>query len=151
MKTVVINFLKKAFPFIMVIVLWRLSGRFWNPGGILAMIPIFYCSFVKNTPYFTIFAVLFCFLIDYNFDTKLFWTTIYCLTYAINGFQNYINFSESEFNAIQPFMIFMISALFLMSVAHMNWTVLFRMLWIFVWASVLYIPVTQLIKKVSYD
>lgn len=151
MKTVVINFLKKAFPFIMVIVLWRLSDRFWNPGGILAMIPIFYCSFVKNTSYFSIFAVLFCFLIDYNFDIKLFWTSVYCLTYAINGFQNYINISESKFNAIQPFMLFMIIVLFLISVAHMNSTVLFRMLWIFVWVSILYIPTTQLIKKVSYD
>lgn len=151
MKHKIVHFLKKAFPFIAVIILWRLSGRFWNPGGVLAMIPIFYCSFVKNTPGFTLFAVLFCFLIDYNFDTKLFWTSFYCLFYSINGFQNYLDLSISESNAFQPFLIFMGVALIIVSLLHLNWTVLFRMLWIFAWSGLLYIPITQTIKRISYD
>ena len=46
-KYKIIKFLRDAFPFIAVIVLWRLSVAFWNPAGILAIIPIFYCSFVR--------------------------------------------------------------------------------------------------------
>lgn len=151
MKQSIVSFIKKIFPFIMVIALWRLGHHFWNPGGILAIIPIFYCSFVKKTPYFTIFAVIFCFLIDYNFDTKLFWTTIYCLIYAVNGFQNFINLSVAQNNAIYPFMIFLGCAIVLLSIVHLNWTVLFRMLWMFSWVSLMYIPTTELIKRVSYD
>lgn len=41
MKKKIINFLCAAFPFIAVLVLWRLAVPFWNPAGILAMIPIF--------------------------------------------------------------------------------------------------------------
>lgn len=151
MKNNVVNFIKKAFPFFMVIALWRLGHNFWNPGGILAIIPIFYCSFVKKTECFSVFAVLFCFLIDYNFDTKLFWTAMYCLLYSINGFQNSVDLSVAEQNAIYPFMLFLGISVIILSIIHLNWTVLFRMLWIFSWCSILYIPTTKLIKRVSYD
>ena len=151
MKQDLIRFFKKIFPFIAVIFLWRLSGRFWNPGGILAIIPIFYCAFVKHTKNFTWFAVLFCFLLDYNFETKLFWTSVFCLMYAIDGFQNYVDISGARDNAIRPFMIFMGICIVLLSVVHLNWTVFARMLWIFVWCSILYFPITESIKRISYD
>lgn len=151
MKKNIVNFIKNIFPFLMVIILWRLQNHFWNPGGILAIIPIFYCSFVKQTKWFGLFAVLFCFLIDYNFDTKLFWTTVYCLSYSVNGFQNTIDLSGAQNNAIYPFMYFFGACVILLCIFHLNWTVLFRMLWVFSWCSLLYIPTTRLIKRVSYD
>ena len=81
MKKNIVDFLRAAFPFITVIILWRLAVPFWNPAGILAIIPIFYCSFVRPVPWFAPFAVLFCFLIDYRFDTLAYWTAAHCFVF----------------------------------------------------------------------
>ena len=42
MKKNIIDFLRVSFPFLLTIGLWRLSVPFWNPGGIMAIIPIFF-------------------------------------------------------------------------------------------------------------
>jgi hypothetical protein len=88
--------MKKLLHFLITIFLWRLSIYFWNPAGILALIPIFYWSFVRPVDGFTIFGLIFCFLIDYRCGLVLFWTFLYCLFYAINGFQNYIDFQNPQ-------------------------------------------------------
>ena len=44
----VVPILKKFLPFLMTIFLWRLSVYFWNPAGILALIPIFYYGDSNN-------------------------------------------------------------------------------------------------------
>lgn len=151
MKYNIINFLKKVFPFIAVIVLWRLSVAFWNPAGILAIIPIFYCSFVKPVPWFAPIAILFCFLIDYRFNTLCYWTVMYCLFYAINGFQSFFDITRIDNNALSIFMIFFGIATFILSMLHPNISNLMRAVWLFAWVSTLYIPITALIKKVCYD
>jgi hypothetical protein len=43
MNTKIVHFLRGAMPWLAVIILWRLSNWFWNPAGVLALIPIFYC------------------------------------------------------------------------------------------------------------
>ena len=144
----IISFLCKSSPFWAVIILWRLQLHFWNPGGILAIIPIFFYSFVRPIPWFTPFAILFCFLIDYSCDTKLFWTTMYFITYAINGFQYFLDLQRADRNAIVPFMIFFGISLFVLMIINISWTMLFRCIWMFVWVSLLYIPVTNITKKV---
>lgn len=151
MKPNLINFLKNAFPFIAVIILWRLSVAFWNPAGILAIIPIFYSSFVKPVPWFAPFAVIFCFLIDYRFDSLVFWTVMYCLFYAINGFQNIIDLSRVDKNAINIFMIFFGISTLILSFMNFNFSNIIRAIWLFAWVSTLYIPITALIKKVCDD
>lgn len=151
MKPNLINFLKNAFPFIAVIILWRLSVAFWNPAGILAIIPIFYSSFVKPVPWFAPFAVTFCFLIDYRFDSLVFWTVMYCLFYAINGFQNIIDLSRVDKNAINIFMIFFGISTLILSFMNFNFSNIIRAIWLFAWVSTLYIPITALIKKVCDD
>ena len=151
MKQNFINFLKNAFPFIAVIILWRLSVAFWNPAGILAIIPIFYSSFVKPVPWFAPFAVIFCFLIDYRFDSLVFWTVMYCLFYAINGFQNIIDLSRVDKNAINIFMIFFGISTLILSFMNFNFSNIIRAIWLFAWVSTLYIPITALIKKVYDD
>ena len=90
MKNDVINFLRKIFPFLTVVFLWRLSMPFWNPGGISVLIPIFFCTFIRPTPWFMPFGLLFCFLLDYNLGALCYWTAIYCLCYALNGFQSFM-------------------------------------------------------------
>lgn len=147
----VIKFLRNIFPFITVIVLWRLSVYFWNPAGILAIIPIFYCSFVRPVPWFVPFALLFCFLIDYKFDTLVYWTAMYCIFYAINGFQNFFDLTRVDKNAIHIFMIFFGVAIMILTMLDLNISNVMWAIWLFAWVSVLYIPITALLRLVDND
>ena len=151
MKKNIIDFLRAAFPFITVIILWRLSVPFWNPAGILAIIPIFYCSFVRPVPWFAPFAALFCFLIDYRFDTLAYWTAAYCLFYAINGFQSFIDLTRTDKNALNIFMVFFGVATLILTLAGFSVLNMMRAIWLFAWVSTLYIPITALIKRVCDD
>jgi hypothetical protein len=151
MKESIIHFLRAAFPFLTVVFLWRLSIPFWNPAGILALIPIFYCTFIRPTHWFMPFGLLFCFLIDYNLNTLCFWTAFYCLCYAINGFQFIVDLPELEYNAIDFFMVFIGIGMLLSEILHINWTVFGRLIWTFAWMVVLYLPITNLIQAVRYD
>ena len=141
-KYKIIKFLRDAFPFIAVIVLWRLSVAFWNPAGILAIIPI---------PWFAPFAILFCFLIDYRFDTLVYWTVMYCLFYAINGFQTFFDLTRVDKNALYVFMIFFGVATFVLSITNPTVATLMRAAWLFAWVSTLYVPITALIKRIYDD
>lgn len=151
MKKNIVNFLRAVFPFITVIILWRLAVPFWNPAGILAIIPIFYCSFVRPVPWFAPFAVLFCFLIDYRFDTLAYWTAAYCLFYAINGFQSFIDLTRTDKNALNIFMVFFGVATLILTLAGFSVSNLMRAVWLFAWVATLYIPITALIKRVCDD
>lgn len=151
MKQFAINFLRRAFPFIAVLVLWRLPVSWWNPAGILAIIPIFYCSFVRPVPWFAPFAAIFCFLIDYRFDTVMFWTVLYCLFYAINGFQTIVDLTRLDRNAIVAFMAFFGVGVVIISLMHLNLSNIIRTIWLFAWVVTLYIPITALIKRIGDD
>ena len=144
----IIHFLRKATPWLAAIILWRLSVPFWNPAGILALIPVFYCSFVRPIPYFTPFAILLCFLIDYKFETLVFWTMFYCLFYAINGFQTFFDLTKIDKNAIHVFILFFSIGMTILLLGHFGFFNLLKTLWIIIWASVLYFPITQTIKRV---
>ena len=100
MKQKVITFLTISFPFLITLVLWRLSCPFINPAGILAIIPIFYCSFIRPVPYFTVYALLFCFLLDYKFGTVLIWTIFYCIYYVVVNIQTFIDLSHTNKNGL---------------------------------------------------
>ena len=148
----IVSWLRIISPFLAVVFLWRLQLNFWNPGGILAIIPIFYYSFVRPIPWFPFISILFCFLIDYSMDTKLFWTTMYCIAYAINGFQYFIDLPRADKNAVVPFMIFFGLSLFLLMLIGLSWVMLYRSGWLFIWVSAMYIPITNIIQKVRpYD
>ena len=151
MKENIIHFLRAAFPFLSVIFLWRLNVPFWNPGGILAIIPIFYCTFIKPISWFMPFGLLFCFLLDYNLGALCYWTAIYCLCYALNGFQSFIDFQHRDFNSIDIFMIYIGLGLAGFILSHLNWTTFGRAVWLFIWSTILYIPITNLISRVHND
>ncbi|MDR0727043.1 MAG: hypothetical protein LBF37_03185 [Rickettsiales bacterium] len=144
-----VHFLKTAFPFLAVILLWRLSVPFWNPGGILALIPIFYYSFIKSASWFVFFAAVFCFLIDYKSDTLLYWTTIYCFFYAINGFQNFVDLTRQKNDGLLIFMGYFGASAALLSLIGWSGAGFIRAIWLFCWASVLYIPFTVLARKIT--
>lgn len=151
MKQKITSFIKAIFPFLTVLFLWNLSINFWNPAGILAIIPIFYCSFVKPVPFFPIFSLLLCFLIDYKLDTLVFWTCLYCIFYSMNGFQPYIDLRQVENNAFVFFMLFFGAAMIILLLSNPSLSSLFLASWLFVWVSLLYLPITTLIKKVCND
>lgn len=151
MRYNVINFLRTAFPFLVTVFLWRLSNSFWNPAGILALIPIFFCTFVMRIPWFPLFGVLFCFLIDYNFATLPFWTTLFIIVYSINGFQTFTDVSSIDYNAAPVFWIFFGIGLVLLFFYNITWTNFARALLLFIWCGGLYIPVTKIIQRVHND
>lgn len=151
MKTRIINFLRAAFPFLAVLVMWRLSVPFWNPAGVLAIIPIFYGSFVRPVRWFAPWAVLFCFMLDYKFDTLFYWTAWYCVIYAANGFQNFIDLTRARQNALSVFMGFFGCAVLILTLTNFNISNVLRASWLFAWTTALYIPITALIKRASND
>lgn len=140
----IISFFKKSLPFLITLFLWRLSVYFWNPAGILALIPIFYYTFVRPIHNFSIFALIFCFLIDYRCNLPLFWTCIFCLFYAVRGFQNYVDIQYMDNNAQLGFMMFSGIGILLLIFSGLTWMNLVNNIWLFIWLNVLYIPVTSI-------
>ena len=139
------------FPFLLTIALWRLSTPFWNPGGILALIPIFYCVFVRHMPWFGIFGAIMCFLIDYKFNTTGLWLAIYCLFYAVNGFQTIIDLARMDRDAINAFMVFIGVGIIITIFTGFVFINILRGIWIFIFMSLLYMPTALLIKRVRHD
>ena len=151
MKENIIHFLRLAFPFLLTIGLWRLSSPFWNPAGVLAIIPIFICSFVRPTHWFPLFSVLMCVCLDYNFETVCFWLAIYCLFFSINSFQTYIDITRMDNYGLLAFMVFFGLSLFVQTVANFSFVNILRGMWIFAVACTIYIPTAKLIQRVEYD
>jgi hypothetical protein len=152
MKRKAYKFLKAAFPFLSVILLWRLSVPLWNPGGVLAMIPIFYFSFIRPAGWFALFAAVFCFLIDYKSDTLLFWTAAYCLFYATNGLQSFVDLTRQKNDGVLVFLGFFGAAAFLLALIGWSGAGFVRAAFLLAWAGFLYILFAMASKKVSgYD
>lgn len=149
MKKKIIDFLRILFPFLLTIGLWRLSAPFWNPAGILAIIPMFFCVFIRPTNWFLLFSVIMCVAIDYKFETVCFWMALFCLFYAINCFQNFIDVSRMDFDGIWAFLSFFGLAVFIQVLSDLTFINLLRGAWLVLWAGMLYIPITSLIKKVQ--
>lgn len=151
MKEKFIKFLQNSVPFLLPIALWRLSVPFWNPAGILAIIPVFFCSFVKPINWFPLFSVFVCFIIDYKFETVCFWLAMYCLFYALNNFQNIIDITRMEINSLFAFMVFFGTSVLIQVFTNFTFLTLVYGIWMILWVSVLYIPITNLIIRVQND
>jgi len=145
----VVHFFKILWPFLITLILWRLSVSFWNPAGILALIPIFFYSFVKPVDWFPAFGLLICFLIDYRCNLPLFWTIMYCFFYAVNGFQNYIDLEHMNKNALYLFMVFVSVGFCMLTFTYLTWNGLLNNIWLFIWISILYTPITALDKWIK--
>ncbi len=151
MKNNIINFLRIYGPFLLTIGLWRLSAPFWNPAGILAIIPIFICSFVKPVNWFPLFSVLMCICIDYKFETVCFWLAMYCLFFAINSFQNWIDITRMDKYGIAAFMSFFGLCVLIQVFTNFTFINIARALWIVLWTGALYIPCAKLIQRMQDD
>ena len=142
-------FIKKSLPFLITLFLWRLSVYFWNPGGILALIPILYWTFVRPVNWFVLFGLIFCFLIDYRCDLPLFWTCLFCLFYAVNGFQSYIDIQNTDNNGLNAFMVFSGIGILLLIFSGLTWNNFINNIWLFVWLNILYLPITSTDKWIK--
>ena len=76
---------------------------------------------------------------------------MYFIAYAINGFQYFIDLQRADRNAIVPFMIFFGLSLFILMIINISWIMIFRCIVMFIWVSGIYIPITNLMKKVHGD
>lgn len=147
----ILSWLCDISPFLAVIILWRLQMPVFNPAGILAIIPMFYYSFVRPINWMPLMSIIFCFLIDYNMDTKLYWVGVYLVAYAINGFQYFIDLPRADKNAIVPFTIFFGAVMFVLMIANLSWIVIGRGIWMFIWITALYFPITKLLNRIHGD
>lgn len=152
MKRKLINFFRKAFPFLLTVGLWRLSTPVWNPAGILAIIPIFFCSFIKPVDFFNVFSMIMCLVIDYKFGTVCFWLAMYCLFYTINNFQNIIDITHTQKDGLFTFICFFSICILIQIFSDFTWLNIIRGIWIVLWTTIIYIPTVISIKKVyNYD
>ena len=151
MKHNIVNFLRRAFPFLLSLALWRLAWPIINPAGMLALIPVFFCTFVRSTPWFAPFGLLMCFLIDYKFDAPFVWTALWCLFYALNGFQTIIDLTRMEFRALYAFVVFLAVGVLVLLCTSFGWIALVRAMVAAALTCALYVPVTALIGRVGDD
>ena len=152
MNTRLIDFLRAAFPFLISLFLWRGAIAYLNPGGMLVLVPIFYYTFIRPVPWFAPFAVLMCFLLDYNNSTVLYWTAVWCLCYAANGFQTVLDLTQANNSGWAVFSVFLATTVFVLSFTHLtSFTNIARMIWTIAWICAMYMPITMLIKRVEND
>ena len=151
MNEKLVHFLRVAFPFLLTVGLWRMSMPFWNPAGILAIIPIFFCTFVKPVNWFVIFSILMCFVIDYKFETVCFWVAMYCLFFATYNFQNIFDISKIDKNGLPAFMTFFGICVAIQTIVNFSLLNLLNGFGLFVFVSLMYLPITLLIKRVNND
>ena len=149
MNDKIIMFLRTIFPFLLTIGLWRLIHPIWNPGGILAIIPIFFCTFIRPRDYFLIFSIIMCICLDYSFETVCFWVAIYCFFFAVNGFQNILDLTRMDFDGIAAFMFFLGITILIQIFTNFTWLNIANGIWIFILVTAWYRPCVWLIKKVQ--
>jgi len=130
------RFLNAIFPFAITLILWRLSVPVLNPCGVLAIVPIFYYSFIRPRSEFLPMAILGCFLIDYNFGSMLFWTVMFCAAFAANYLQTAFRGAVLKHHGIYSFMGFTGACLLILGLWSFSTTFAFgsllQMIWLFV-------------------
>lgn len=152
MNSKAIDFLRRVFPFALTLFLWRLGSGWFNPGGMLALIPIFYCTFIRPTPWFAPFAVLMCFMIDYKSDTLLYWTAVFGGCYAAYNMQTAVDFSQAAHRGVNVFAAMFASAVVIISLPHITGFANFlRMAWTIAWGCAMYVPLTLVMERVADD
>ena len=73
---------------------------------------------------------------------------MYCIAYAMHRFQDFIDLSQIDKNALGAFSIFFSITMMIFAFSNIGWTVLFKSIWCIIFASALYIPLTVLIDRV---
>ncbi|MBP5485923.1 MAG: hypothetical protein J6Y07_04435 [Alphaproteobacteria bacterium] len=147
----IIKYLRFSFPFLITIALWRLSCPWINPAGLLSIIPIFYCSFIRPVPYFSLFALIMCFLLDYKFGTVFMWTMYYCMCYAIIKLQTIVDLTHTKKFGFYAFSVFLCPVLIFMIVQNINLKTLLYSFIAFAITCIMYIPTVTITRTIQND
>jgi len=132
------------FPFAATILLWRMVVPVLNPAGILAIVPIMYYSFIRTRPEFLPMAILGCFLLDYNFGTMFFWTSLFCIAYAINYLQTATRPIIEIADGQLVFACFIGLSLFMLGIWVFSWVAIGTAIWMFIITNIFYFAWTKL-------
>ncbi|MDR1697267.1 MAG: hypothetical protein LBR41_03575 [Rickettsiales bacterium] len=133
------NFIKNSLPYIITIALWRLEFPIFNPGGILALVPIFYYSFIRHKKWFPLFAAAMCFLIDKNIGTVAWFGGVYLAAYAFWGLQNFISLRDNENLSIAGFLAIGVFPLAIWTACNTGaFLYVFYGIWLFAWLYAAY-------------
>ena len=163
MKTGFIKFLKDmkaALPAALALILLFLPNRWFNPSGLLVLMPVFY-FFIFNRKYMNFFVcLLFLTVLDYNQGSIFLWMFLFILCGVILSFQKIIILKEQKLSAALFFFIFITAG------QTIHWAVLsynsnlglaaaallfLKAMWGAVFTSFLYVPSSFLFAKVMDD
>jgi len=138
----------------MAIALWHLAAPRFNPFGIACLIPVFYCQFCAREKYWKWFAILMCFLLDFNAGTVFLFTAYFLLAMAINILYGIFDQETASLLYIKQFNLFLgplFLALFMFYALDMPnwWGQLPGLVWLYLWMMVLYLPTAAVLRRVQ--
>jgi hypothetical protein len=138
---------KAFFPYVLTLGLWYLTSPILNPFGILAMIPVFYCTFCAKIRGFFPFGFLICFLLDFNAGTMFLFCSAFLLFYAANSA---FGITDAGFG-MRPFAIFaalLSSLLFFHEIYDSRfWVITVWLVLIYCWLCMMYMPLAVLLRS----
>jgi hypothetical protein len=152
--------MRAVVPALLAVLLLFLPHPSLNPGGILALVPIFY-FFVKNPKYmnFTVSLVLLM-ILDYDNDTTFIWSFVFVLFYVVSNFQKVIIFKEQKFSAAFFFFLFVFMGLFIQWFGMvwpgvLGWgdslLMLLKVFWSALFTAAVYVPASVLMERIADD
>lgn len=149
---------KAVFPSVITLALLALPHSFLNPGGILALIPIFY-FFIFDRNYMNMFmVVIFLGIMDYNQSTILLWVMSFLLMHAALSVQNMIILKEQKLYAAPFFTSFVFIVCLVRFIMELgladlrfidSFYILMKIIYAAGFASALYIPFSFLFEKLA--
>lgn len=141
------NILKAIFPHLITLLLWSLPNPAVNPFGALALIPIFYYGFADPRKYWTMFGLLFSFLLDFSADSLFLFSSIYLLAIAANGAWGLFN----EATGFRGFAMYSAAASFALFVAGAFsgwfWLSALGAIWLEALLLVFYVPLSLMFGR----
>ena len=150
MKTA-LHIFNVLFPFAATLLLLRMTSPYFNPAGILAIIPIFYYSLVQPRDWFLPAAFLGVMALDYNMGLNLFWTISFAAAYAAGSLQSYINPQSQKHSSLLVFSAFLGACMLCLGISGAfsagSVRPLFQAAWIVLWCGLLYIPFANFAKR----
>ncbi|MDR2685984.1 MAG: hypothetical protein LBB23_04400 [Rickettsiales bacterium] len=135
-------------------------SSFLNPGGIIALIPIFYFLLIseKYMPPLLAFALIM--FLDYMQNSVYIWTFIFMIFVSVESIQKIFVLREQKLNAAVIFtaLIFIgciLQWIIAMNVAGLGWSasflLLFKAIFAIIWTSAIYIPASYLFRGIFHD
>ncbi len=149
------DFLKKIFPCFILLFLLYFQNPVLNPGGILAIIPIYFYTLYYPSLLPLPISLIGVFLIDYYYNMDSIWLIFFLIIYLFLSFQKWIDLKKQNFYSITFFSIIVITLFSLsaisMSLRYGSHFFLFRTFWTVILLIVLYTPMAKIFNRLAED